>query len=232
MGADASDPDAVDVDLSGPLTAASSLAGPDDDICFFIHGSDVFEQAQPMIEQHLLDALDDPDGSGPADARLANGLEATLAGLTTHGTVPQGNGVDVDSGFSGARVDDSGLVLLQSTRYAADSGPAGASPFTQSVSWGGDVPLAAEVTPSGRPYDYAVSVSVSSLNQLFAAQTQMGAFTKELADVSVADPAGTHQHRGPDPPRAPPDPGARHRIDRTDRPHGEPGRPPDRRRQE
>jgi hypothetical protein len=130
-----------------------------------------------MIEQRLLDALDDPDGSGPGDARLANGLEATLAGLTTHGTVPLANVIDVDSALSGAHVDDGGLVLLQSTRYAADSAAAGASPVTQSLSWGGDGPLAAEVTPSGRPYDYAVSVSVSSLNQLLTAQTQAGTFS-------------------------------------------------------
>jgi hypothetical protein len=191
VGPDPADGDAVDVNQAAALTADAT--NPTfDEACLgpFAFNTSSADQMVGVVEQASATGLGDPDGTGPGDAKLADGIESVLTGLTSHGPLAGADAISVDSAHSSARIDAGGLVLELDTGYAADSFAPGAPDLHNSLSWGEALPLVSNTTPHGLPFDYAVGGSVSSLDQLLAADTERGRWNAEVDDPGIGDALG------------------------------------------
>jgi len=192
VGPDPGNPDAIDVNQAAALTGDSTNPSFDEPCLgpLVASTSGAGDQMVDVVEQAAATGLGDPDGSGPADARLADGIESVLTGLTSHGPLAGADGISVDSAHSSARIDAGGLALQLATGYTAANPAPGAPNLSHSLSWGEVVPLVSDTTPHGLAFDYAVGGSVSGLDQLLAADTERGRWNAEVDDPGIGESLG------------------------------------------
>ena len=202
MVPDGADPTLVDVNQVGtPSIVLSALQSQ------FISGicdpdwpllGDIINLfAGPMVEDLVTDgftsSLADPDGAGPADSPIAQGIEDALAGISIAGEVGAAVGLTLDAPFYQIAEDADGLFLGADAAFLSmlGTGPGECQPPPGSpdllASY--DVPVTSTgfgaTTPSGDPYHMGLSISASAFNQLLKASIECGQFQVELTEIEV-----------------------------------------------
>lgn len=128
-----------------------------------------------LLREALKDVLDDPDGNGRKDSPVAEGVEDAIDYRTLWSPLGDALDVSVDTWLGAALADRQGLAidfdpLLLEPAQDCDPGPelpASLRVAPDPVEWG-------ELTPSGQPYDLAVALSASALNQMLRARVACG----------------------------------------------------------
>src|SRR5262249_20083665 len=101
----AADPNKVDVNQIGGVTVNFSSFNFDftSGICDFPVIGDLISaivgDVEPTVRSGLEDYLDDPDGSGPQDAPIADAVETALDGIDLAGPIGSALGADLDAPF-------------------------------------------------------------------------------------------------------------------------------------
>ena len=75
----------------------------------------------PDIQQFALDGIrgfmDDPDGAGPADSPIADGIETVLEGISIAGPVGAGVGLMLDTPLFAVTEDNTGITFGSDSRF-------------------------------------------------------------------------------------------------------------------
>ncbi|MGH0037090.1 MAG: hypothetical protein ACQGVK_18850 [Myxococcota bacterium] len=179
---DALKPWRLDVDLV-PDSLYVKLEGFDHEftggVCDAPIVDDVVEDLLGDIDDLLRDALeevlDDPDGSGRKDSPVAEGVEDAIDYRSLWAPLGEALGVGVDTHLGAAVADRKGLtidfdLLVGEPALDCEPGPDLAAALrvpSVPIEWG-------ELTPGGQPYDLAVALSASALNQMMRARVACG----------------------------------------------------------
>lgn len=155
----------------------------------------VNDQANALLADALVDFLSDPDGTGPGDAPIAGAIQDALASLSISGPLGQSLGVLLKTPVRDVYEDVAGLVLDNDSSVTIDPNlpppPATAPNFAASFDpRPASFPDYANTTlksqtPSGLPYDLAITLGTSTFNQLLKAQVEVGAFNIELTELDL-----------------------------------------------
>ena len=159
---------------------------------------------QDRVRSALVDFLKDPDGTGPLDSPIADGIETALAGLTISTTLGDALGVFFKAPFFAITADPSGITLGSNASIKSSQGtgagqcvsPAGSPKFTRSLAYTETFPTFGANTPGTAPYNLAFGVSATAFNQLLKAQAECGLLTFTFSNFDfgfgeVALTAGT-----------------------------------------
>jgi cysteine-rich repeat protein len=199
-------PDAsnVDVNLIGPIGV--NFAGFNhtftSGLCDAPIIGDIINALLPDIEQTARDGivgfLSDPDGAGPQDSPIADGMESALSGISISGAIGTGIGLMLDSPLFEVAEDNSGITLGADARFTVSIGsgpgqcipPPGAPNLTASYSKSAPFPSFGANTPvSNLPYGLGISISTAGFNQLLRGQTECGLMRTSLSTIDL-DGAG------------------------------------------
>jgi len=128
-----------------------------------------------LVKDAFLAALDDPDGDGPKDSPVAKGIESAIDFGTLWTPVADAFEVGLDSNVGSADADRQGLAIGFDPLVLEPATGCGSGPTLRAalrvpgaaVAWG-------DLTPSGQPYDVAVALSASTLNQMLRTRTTCG----------------------------------------------------------
>jgi len=197
---DAADPSYIDVNLLG--SPVIQFAGFDQNftsgLCDFPLIGDLIQliigDVEPTVTQGLVNFLSDPDGSGPQDAPIAEGIETALANISIAGTISQGLGVMLDAPLFAVDEDPDGVTLGSDGRITADIGtgpgqceaPDNAPDLPGSLSVYEPFPVFGPTTPvSGLPYGMALSISTAAFNQLLKAEVECGLLQMTLTELDL-----------------------------------------------
>lgn len=215
LAPDAADPTLIDVNLLG-LPVVSFVSFDDEftsGLCDFPLIGDLIQlilgDIQPVVTNGLRDFLADPDGSGPEDAPVAEGIETALAGVQIAGPIGESIGVNLDAPLFDVFEDEVGLTLdsdarimsllpepeapdLLASYHVDEPFPdfavcEGGSAAGLACSGSADCPSGACVarTPTGLDYGLAISLSSSSFNQLLKAETESGLLRTSLTELTL-----------------------------------------------
>jgi hypothetical protein len=190
---DAVDPTMIDVNLMGQ--PGVSFTNFNDEftsgICDFPLIGDLIQaiigDIQPTVTNGLRDFLADPDGGGPLDAPIAEGIETALADISIAGPIGQSLGAILEAPLFSVVEDNAGITLGSDSSFVADcTPPAGAPDLQASYHVDEPFPLFGTTTPVGAlPYDLAMAVSSSAFNQLLKAQVECGLLLATLTEVAI-----------------------------------------------
>lgn len=196
---DAANPTSVDVNQIGaanvdiPTIDWEFITGPCDQDTLLIGNiidSLAGSQIEPAIIQGFSDNLDDPDGAGPADSPIADGIETALAGIDIQGQVGSAVGVELDAPIQTIDEQSFGLTLSADSSFTANPGGGaaqcpnvpGAPDLTGSLSVPSSFPALTGTTPGGQPYDLGLVISQSAFNQLFRALAECGLLNTQITE--------------------------------------------------
>ncbi|MGH0034735.1 MAG: hypothetical protein ACQGVK_06870 [Myxococcota bacterium] len=202
---DAVDPSSIDVNLIG--TPGVYFTAFDDEftsgLCDFPLIGDLIQaimgDIQPTVTNGLRDFLADPDGGGPQDAPIAEGIEVALADIAISGPIGESLGVDLEAPFFKVEEDVDGITLGSDGRVVADVGtgpgqcdaPANAPDLPASLSVPEPFPTFGPTTPiSGLPYGLGISLSTAAFNQLLKAEIECGLLQVSLTEIDLGLGAG------------------------------------------
>ncbi len=147
LSPDGVDPTQIDVNLNGApgLSFTSFNYQFTSGLCDFPLIGDLIDliigsQIQPAVTNGLRDFLADPDGGGPVDAPIAEGIEVALADISIAGPIGDSLGVTLNAPLFAVLEDQEGLTLGSDSSFVATVGtgpgecqaPAGAPDFTRS----------------------------------------------------------------------------------------------------
>jgi hypothetical protein len=188
---DATDPHFLDVNLVGTAPVVT-LGGVDSDFVGGVCSIPGIEQivglflpdVEAMMRTSLTSLLGDADGSGPADAPVAEAVEGALGQLNIAGDIGTALGLTLDSTLQSADEDPAGLGLRATAAFTAAGVAPGAPDLTGSVGFPGDAlgPLP-QTTPGGLPFDVAVGASATGFNQLLAGETERGLLNVDVTSI-------------------------------------------------
>jgi len=196
-----SDPTQIDVNLLSPpaVTFTSFNDEFTSGLCDFPLIGDLIQliigDIQPVVTDGLRDFLDDPDGGGPADSPIADGIEVALEGIQIAGPIGEALGVLLDAPLFQVVEDVDGITLGSDGAFVADVGtgpgqcpaPEGAPDLAASYHIDEPFPTFGPTTPAGGlPYGLGLSVSSSAFNQLLKSQVECGLLTVTLTELSLA----------------------------------------------
>lgn len=187
------DPRFVDVNLNGQPGVAlngyqstfvsgicdAPLLG--DIIDFFLR-----DRLRELTEQAFLSTLGDPDGIGPLDSPIADGIETALLSATLAGPIGNSIGAMLDAPFSDIDEDASGVTFLADAGITQPT-PAEDAPVLDSsyALTAAGPPMLGGASPGGAPYDLAYGISLSSLNQLLKAYVEGGLLSFDIDRFDV-----------------------------------------------
>ncbi|MBW2316910.1 MAG: hypothetical protein JRH10_22335, partial [Deltaproteobacteria bacterium] len=197
---DAIDPTVIDVNLSG--SPGVLFGGFDNEftsgLCDFPLIGDLIQliigDVEPIVTNGLVGFLADPDGSGPLDAPIADGIEVALADIQISGPIGEGLGVNLETPLFDVVEDTAGITLESDGRITADFGtgpgqcdpPAGTPDLLASLHVPETFPTFGATTPvSGLPYGLGISISSSAFNQLLKAQIECGLLQIDITEVDL-----------------------------------------------
>lgn len=207
------DPTLVDVNLIG--APAVSFTNFNDQftsgLCDFPLIGDLIQliigDIRPVVTNGLRDFLADPDGSGPLDAPIAEGIETALADIQIAGAIGESIGVGIDAPLFDVFEDEVGLTLdsdaaitasapdpeapdLLGSWHTDDVFPdfavcEGGSSAGLACSGNPDCPSGTCVsrTPSGLDYHMGISISTSAFNQLMKSEVESGLLRTVLTEL-------------------------------------------------
>lgn len=200
LSPDAADPTTIDVNLLGQ-PGVSFTAFNDQftsGLCDFPLIGDLIQlilgDIEPVVVDGLVDFLDDPDGGGPADAPLADGIETALAGIEIAGPIGDSLAVDLLAPLFTVDEDANGITLGSDSAFIANVGtgagqcdaPAGAPDLAGSYHIDEVFPVFGPGTPvNGLPYGLGLSISTSAFNQLLKAQVECGLLVTSLTELAL-----------------------------------------------
>jgi len=192
---DSVDPTTVDVNqLPGVSVSFGNFSYQLFGICDVPIIGDIIQLFLPDIEslfsQGFLDFLQDPDGTGPDDAPVADAIEVALQGIEISGPVGASLGVALDTPIFDIPEDNDGLTLGTDTSVTASIGtgpgqcdaPASAPDLLASLHVPTVFPSFGPNTPGGLPYELGICISTSAFNQLLRAQIECGLLQLELTE--------------------------------------------------
>lgn len=201
-----SNPSNIDVNLATPLGVSFSgfnhtfTSG----LCDAPIIGDIIQALLPDIQQFAIDGikgfLSDPDGAGPADSPIADGIETALDGISITGPVGAGLGLMLDSPLFEVAEDNSGITFGSNARFQVSVGngpgqcqpPPGAPDFTRSYSKPEAFPVFGANTPlSNTPYGLGICISTAGFNQLLRGQTECGLMRSSLTTIDLDGPGGS-----------------------------------------
>ncbi len=189
---DPADPRFLDVNLVG-ASPTVTLGTVDDDFVGGICSIPVIEQivglflpdVRTLMQENLTSLLGDADGEGPADAPVADAVEAALSQITIAGDIGDALGIDLASQLTAADEDTDGIALRATAAFSALEAAPGAPDLAGSVGYPGDVlGVLPPNTPNGAPYDVAVGASASGFNQLLGAETERGLLNVDVTELN------------------------------------------------
>ncbi len=203
---DAADPSAVDVNLIGAPGVV--FQGFSDDptwgLCDFPLIGDLIQlivgDLEPTVQSAFVSFLSDPDGAGPADAPVAEAIEAALADISITGPLSGSLSVqfeaplfEVPGLWDGVGEDADGITLGSDTRVTSSVGtdpgqclpPVGAPDLAASYHVDEAFPSFDALTPGGLPYHLALAISTSAFDQLLKAQTECGLLVGSITEVDA-----------------------------------------------
>ncbi len=188
---DAVDPHFLDVNLVGAAPVVT-LGGVDSDFVGGVCSIPGIEQivglflpdVEQMMRTSLTSLLGDPDGSGPADAPVAEAVEGALSQLNIAGDIGTALGLQLDSTLQSADEDPAGIGLRATAAFTTAGPVPGAPDLTGSVGFPGDAlgPLPS-TSPGGLPFDVAVGASATGFNQLLAGETERGLLNVDITSI-------------------------------------------------
>lgn len=200
LSPDAADPSLIDVNLLG--SPAVSFTNFDSEftsgLCDFpVLGAiiqAIIGDIQPTVVNGLVAFLSDPDGSGPLDAPLADGIETALADIQIAGPIGEGLGVSLEAPLFTVIEDSAGITLGSDGRITASFGtgpgqcdpPPGAPDLAASLHVPEPFPTFGATTPgAGLPYGLGICISSSAFNQLLKAQIECGLLQVDLTEIDL-----------------------------------------------
>jgi hypothetical protein len=145
---------------------------------------------QPTVTDGLRNFLDDPDGTGPLDAPIADSIELALAEISLAGPIGAALGLTLDAPFFDIFEDSDGVTLGSDSSFVADTGvcnpPAAAPNLTASLELPEAFPSFGPTTPAGGlPYGMGLCISSSAFNQLLKSQTECGLLTTSVFEADL-----------------------------------------------
>jgi cysteine-rich repeat protein len=182
----AGSPSNIDVNLITPLGVAFSgfTTTFTSGLCNEPIIGDIIQSLLPDVEALAVDGirgfLEDPDGAGPEDSPIADGIEEVLAGISVSGPVGEGVGLQLDSPLFAVTEDNAGITLGSNARFLVSIGngpgqcqpPPGAPDLAASYSPASSFPNFGANSPDlNQPYGLGISISSAGFNQLLRGQT-------------------------------------------------------------
>lgn len=197
-------PSNVDVNLVGELGV--QFTGFNDTftsgLCDAPIIGDIIQSLLPDIQEFAINGIkgfmDDPDGAGPADSPIADGIETVLEGISISGPVGEGVGLLLDTPLFTVAEDSTGITFGSDSRFQVSIGsgpgqclpPVGAPDFSRSYSKPETFPTFGPTAPvSGLPYGIGIGISTAGFNQLLRGQTECGLMRTSLTTIDL-DGAG------------------------------------------
>ncbi|MCP5060498.1 MAG: hypothetical protein GY937_27690 [bacterium] len=130
--------------------------------------------------------LSDPDGTGPADAPIADAIETATAGLDIDGAIGTSIGVNMDAPTFAALEDPNGLTIGTDASITASMPAAGAPDLLASYHVDEVFPDFPALTPvGGLPYGLALSLGTSAFNQLLKAEVESGLLASTITELDL-----------------------------------------------
>lgn len=190
---DPANPDTLRVDMQGSPTV--SLGGVSHDwvsgVCSLPLIDSAVDMLMPnvsdLLQSNLTTALSDPDGSGPAQSPIAKAIQQSLAQVHIAGPIGDSLGVTLDAPLHGVTQDSNGVGLTANSHFLANEVAPGAPAQAASLGFGQSAVADPGATaPGGVPYDVAVGASITSFNQLLAAETDRGLLNITTTEMNGA----------------------------------------------
>ncbi|MCP4003433.1 MAG: hypothetical protein GY725_04480 [bacterium] len=188
---DATDPNTIDVNADGPVSV--SLGSFDDsyDCGFFLIDllvGLIVGNIESQVVQGFEDFLNDPDGSGPLDAPIAEAIEVALAGIQLAGPIGEAIGVNLDTPIYDIFEDVDGITLDNDARVTASLPDPNAPDLLASYHVSESFPVFGPLTPGGFGYDVGLCLSTSAFNQLLKAETERGLLAASITEINLGVP--------------------------------------------
>jgi len=159
---------------------------------------DIIQALLPDVQQLAIDGikgfLADPDGSGPQDSPIAEGIETALAGISVSGPIGEGLGLMLDAPMFAVNEDNNGVTIGSDLQFTTSVGsgpgqcipPLGAPDLTRSYSKFEPFPTFGPNTPVGNdPYGLGICISSAGFNQLLRGQTECGLMRSSLTTIDL-----------------------------------------------
>ncbi len=162
---------------------------------------DIIQAALPNVQDLAVGGIagfvGDPDGAGPADSPIAQGIEDVLAGISVSGPVGDGLGLDLYAPLFAVTEDADGVTLGADSAFTVEVGtgpgecvpPVGAPNLVASYTKDESVPSFGPNTPGGTAYGMGICISTGGFNQLLRGQTECGLMRSSISDIDL-DGAG------------------------------------------
>jgi len=197
---DAGDPTIIDVNLLGSpgVVFGGFNSQFTSGLCDFPLIGDLIQliigDVQPIVTNGLVGFLSDPDGGGPQDAPIAEGIETALQGIQIAGPIGQGLGVLLEAPLFDVIEDNAGITLGSDARIQAQFGPnpgeceppPDAPDLLASLHVPEPFPSFGATTPSGGlPYGLGICISTSAFNQLLKAQIECGLLQVDITELDL-----------------------------------------------
>ena len=140
---------------------------------------------EPLVTQGFVDFLADPDGPGPLDAPIADGIELAVSGLDLSGEIGSQIGVNLEAPHFAIDEDFDGLTIGTDARITASMPAPGAPDLLASYHVTDPFPTFGATTPTGSPYDLGLCISTSAFNQLLKAEIESGLLQQVLTEIDL-----------------------------------------------
>lgn len=138
------------------------------------------------VRDGLRELLRDPDGAGPLDAPIAGAIERSLQSLDVADPIRNALGVNLHAPWIFLSEDDLGVTLAADASLTAVLPMPGSPDLAGSLHVEEPFPALGSMTPIGElPYDLAICLSTSALNQLFKAGTEGGFLSFEIREIDL-----------------------------------------------
>jgi cysteine-rich repeat protein len=195
----AGSPSNVDVNLVSPITAGFTNFSTTftSGICTWPIIGDIIQAVLPDVSKLAGDGikgfLADPDGAGPLDSPIADGIETALAGISISGPVGEGVSLTLDAPLFAVNEDSNGITLGADLKFTTSIGngpgqcipPVEAPDLVRSFSKFEPFPAFGTHTPSGKPYGLGICISSAGFNQLLRGQTECGLMRSSLTSIDL-----------------------------------------------
>lgn len=173
--------------IDGPCDPDAPLIG---DLINILVG----DQLNGAIPAGFRESLKDPDGAGPLDGPIADGIEQALAGVDIAGEVGGAVGLTMNAPINAIIEDASGVVLDADAAFIASVGtgpgqcdaPPTAPDLLESFHVPSAAPTFGPTAPGGAPYSLGLAISSSAFNQLFKGMIECGLLALEVTEIVFA----------------------------------------------
>ena len=143
---------------------------------------------QSTVKTAFEDFLDDPDGTGPQDAPIAQAIEDALDAIEITGPIGSGFGVDLSTPVFNVPEDTAGVTIASHSIMSTLNPAPGAPTYAETLVIPSTFPtsqLASGTTPGGLVYDLAISISDSAFNQILASQVESGLLAASITEIAL-----------------------------------------------